>query len=301
MKTESFVSFHPEHLSTPDLHQYLLGAIAPRPIAFASTISADGDVNLSPFSFFNVFSSRPPIMIFSPARSGRDNSTKNTYDNVLEVPEVVINVVTYNMVEQMNLASAAFAREINEFDKSGFTPHPSLQISPPRVAESPVAFECKVIDVKALGTLGGAGNLIICEVLVFHIQDEYLTGEGQIDIPKLDLVGRMGANYYCRTNKSALFTVDKPGWPVAIGIDSLPLQVRESKILTGNQLGKLGGLTHLPTSDEIEKIKSTQIYLSLSSIRGQLTVEQIHERAAELVDKENIKEALSLLMAFEDM
>ncbi len=300
MKTESFTSFHPEHLSTPDLHQYLLGAVAPRPIAFASTISADGDVNLSPFSFFNVFSSRPPTMIFSPARSGRDNSTKNTYDNVLEVPEVVINVVTYSMVEQMNLASAAFAKEINEFHKSGFTPLPSSQISPPRVAESPVAFECKVTDVKALGTTGGAGNLIICEVLTFHIQDEYLSEQGEIDITKLDLVGRMGANYYCRTNESALFTVDKPSWPVGLGVDSLPPHVRDSKILTGNQLGKLGGITNLPTPEEIEKIKNTDIHSSLSTTEGQLTLEQIHKKAAKLIDEDNIKEALILLMAFED-
>src|SRR6056300_829211 len=202
-------SIDPKSLPIPQLHGYLLGAVGPRPIAFASTIDKNGVSNLAPFSFFNVFSANPPIMVFSPARSGRTNTTKDTYNNVKEVPEVVINVVNYDLVHQMSLASSPYDPGTDEFEKTGLTPLASETIQPFRVAESPVQFECKVNEVIELGDGGGAGNLVICEVTRIHINDEVLDQDGKIDQHKIDLVSRMGGNWYCRADKTSMFEITK--------------------------------------------------------------------------------------------
>ena len=235
----------PKAVSTAALHGYMLGAVTPRPIAFASTIDSAGNVNLSPFSFFNVFSANPPIMIFSPARRGRDNTTKHTYENVLQVKEVVINIVNYDIVQQMSLSSTEYGKGVNEFEKAGLTPLASQTIKPPRVAESPVQFECRVNEVISLGTQGGAGNLVICEVLKMHINEAVLDADGKIDPVKLDAVSRMGGNWYGRA-KQGMFEVPKPLSRLGIGFDQLPEAIRTSKLLTGNDLAKLANVEVLP-------------------------------------------------------
>jgi len=235
----------PKAVSTAALHGYMLGAVTPRPIAFASTIDSAGNVNLSPFSFFNVFSANPPIMIFSPARRGRDNTTKHTYENVLQVKEVVINIVNYDIVQQMSLSSTEYGKGINEFEKAGLTPLASQTIKPPRVAESPVQFECRVNEVISLGTEGGAGNLVICEVLKMHINEAVLDADGKIDPVKLDAVSRMGGNWYGRA-KQGMFEVPKPLSRLGIGFDQLPEAIRTSKLLTGNDLAMLANVEVLP-------------------------------------------------------
>ena len=245
------VSLDPKELSVPILHQYLLGSIGPRPIAFASTVDKEGNRNLAPFSFFNVFSANPPILIFSPARSGRMNTTKDTHNNVKEVAEVVINVVTYDMVHQMSLASSPFEAGVDEFEKAGFTPVASDTIRPFRVKESPVQLECKVLEVKELGENGGAGNLVICEVLKIHISESVLDQKGMIDQEKIDLVSRMGGNWYCRANGESLFEVDKPLTAIGIGVDALPAKIKMCKELTGNDLGILGNLQSIPNAEEM--------------------------------------------------
>lgn len=249
-------SFEPKELSTGRLHGYLLSAVAPRPIAFASTIDKDGNPNLSPFSFFNVFSANPPIMIFSPARRVRDNTTKHTLENVKVTKEVVINVVSYDMVHQASLSSTEYAKGINEFEKAGLTMLKSDIVKPFRVAESPIQFECKVTDVIALGQEGGAGNLVICEVVKLHIEDEVLDADGIIDQEKLDLVARAGGSYYSRA-KNGFFEIPKPLTTLGIGVDSLPEDVKNSMILTGNNLGMLGNVEALPTQDEIHTFIET--------------------------------------------
>lgn len=275
----------PSEVSIPKLHHYLLGAIGPRPIAFASTVDKEGRRNLAPFSFFNVFSAHPPILIFSPNRSGRTGETKHTHDNVKEVPEVVINIVNYAMVHQMSLASSPFPKEVDEFIKSGFTPIKSQTIRPWRVEESPVQIECEVLEVKELGQKGGAGNLIICEVKCIHIQEEVLDANEDIDQTKIDQVARMGGNWYCRAHGDALFEVQKPITTIGIGIDSLPDSVRLSSVLTGNQLGQLGNLEQLPTVEEIEKAKL--------SVNSQDNIELL---AARLINNGEVKKALCLLL-----
>lgn len=235
----------PKAVSTAALHGYMLGAVTPRPIAFASTIDAEGKVNLSPFSFFNVFSANPPIMIFSPARRGRDNTTKHTYENVLQVKQVVINIVNYDIVQQMSLSSTEYGKGVNEFEKAGLTPLASQTIKPPRVAESPVQFECKVNEVVSLGTQGGAGNLVICEVLKMHIDESILDVNGNIDPIKLDAVSRMGGNWYGRA-KEGMFEIPKPLSTLGIGFDQLPKAVYSSKFLTGNDLAMLANVQMLP-------------------------------------------------------
>jgi len=235
----------PKAVSTAALHGYMLGAVTPRPIAFASTIDSAGNVNLSPFSFFNVFSANPPIMIFSPARRGRDNTTKHTYENVLQVKQVVINIVNYDIVQQMSLSSTEYGKGVNEFEKAGLTPLASQSIKPPRVAESPVQFECRVNEVISLGTEGGAGNLVICEVLKMHINEAVLDPDGKIDPVKLDAVSRMGGNWYGRA-KQGMFEVPKPLSRLGIGFDQLPEAIRTSKLLTGNDLAMLANVEVLP-------------------------------------------------------
>lgn len=243
---------NPKEIPVPKMHGYLLGAVAPRPIAFASTLDEAGRVNLSPFSFFNVFSANPPIVVFSPARRGRDNTTKHTYENVKVVPEVVINIVNYAMVEQTSLASCEFPKGVNEFIKAGFTEVQSDVVRPPRVAESPVAMECKVNQVIELGTGGAAGNLVICEVVRMHIKDEVLDEQGRIDPYKIDLVARMGQDYYCRAQGEAIFSVAKPNEKLGIGYDQIPEFIRNSGKLTNNELGKLGNIEQLPDRERIQ-------------------------------------------------
>lgn len=250
------ISYNPKDLSTGRLHGYLLSAVAPRPIAFASTIDKEGNPNLSPFSFFNVFSANPPIMIFSPARRVRDNTVKHTLENVEAIKEVVINVVNYDMVHQASLSSTEYAKGINEFDKAGLTMLASDVVKPFRVAESPIQFECKVNDVIKLGTEGGAGNLVICEVVKFHITEEVLDDNQVIDQEKLDLVARAGGSYYNRAKKG-FFEIPKPLSTLGIGVDAMPEEVKNSMVLTGNDLGMLGNVEELPNQKEIDAFITT--------------------------------------------
>lgn len=274
-------SIDPKSVSTAHFHSVLLTAVAPRPIAFASTVDENGNVNLSPFSFFNAFSANPPILVFSPARRVRDNTTKHTLENVLKVPEVVINIVDYPIVEQMSLASTEYGEGVNEFVKAGFTEVASERIKPPRVKESPVAFECKVLEVKSMGDHGGAGNLIICEVVMAHVQDHLLTDDQKIDPTKLELVARMGGNWYTKTNSETMFEIPKPLTTMGIGFDQLPDNVRNSAVLTGNNLGRLANVEHLPGKDEI------------LSIANEPEVSAILENFAD--DEESLEKELHLL------
>ncbi|MFD2916686.1 flavin reductase family protein [Psychroserpens luteus] len=251
-------SFNPKDISTGRLHGYLLSAVAPRPIAFASTMDAEGNPNLSPFSFFNVFSANPPILIFSPARRVRDNTVKHTLENVEATKEVVINVVNYDIVQQMSLSSTEYDKGVNEFDKAGLTMLSSEIVKPFRVAESPVQFECKVNDIIHLGTEGGAGNLVICEVVKLHIADEVLDENELIVQEKLDLVARAGGSYYSRA-KNSFFEIPKPISTLGIGVDNMPTEVKNSMILTGNDLGMLGNVEALPSKSDIEKFVSEMI------------------------------------------
>lgn len=245
-------SFIPQDITTPELHGILLGSIGPRPIAFASTVNETGEHNLSPYSFFNVFSANPPIMVFSPARRVRNNTTKHTLENCQKTKEVVINVVNYAIVQQMSLSSTEYPEGVNEFEKSGLTMLDSDLVKPARVAESPVQYECKVNEIVALGEEGGAGNLVICEVLKVHIDESLLTNDLKIDQYQIDLVARMGGNWYSRANKG-MFEVEKPLKKLGIGVDQIPKNIRLSEILTGNDLGKLGNVEALPTQEEIKK------------------------------------------------
>lgn len=245
------LTIDPKEIPVPKLHHYLLGGVGPRPIALASTVDKDGNPNLSPFSFFNVFSANPPIMVFSPARSGRTGATKNTFDNVKETKEVVINVVTYDIVQQVSLSSSPYEKGVNEFIKSGLTPIASDLIKPFRVKESPVQFECKVNDIIELGQNGGAGNLVICEVVKIHINENVLDENDMIDQQKIDLVSRMGGNWYCRADQHAMFEVSKPITTIGIGVDAIPGPIRNSTILTGNELGLLGSVEQIPTKEEV--------------------------------------------------
>lgn len=290
----------PDSVSTADLHQVLLTAIAPRPIAFASTIDADGRVNLSPFSFFNVFGANPPIVIFSPARRVRDNTTKHTLENVLAVPEVVINIVNYAMVEQMSLSSTEYAQGVNEFTKAGFTEVASAKIRPPRVGEAPVALECTVEQVIATGQEGGAGNLVIARVVAIHIRTEYLDEQGRLDTQKLDLVARMGSNWYCRANGDALFEIPKPLHTLGIGIDQLPAHVRDSPILSGNNLGRLGNLPLLPHPDAVAAYAAEHPdwVALLRNMPPTERTEQLHRYAQALIEKGETAEALLALCVF---
>ncbi|MBS1951197.1 MAG: Nitrilotriacetate monooxygenase component B [Cytophagales bacterium] len=243
---EDYLSIDPREIGTAKLHGLMQGAIAPRPIAFASTVDRNGKVNLSPFSFFNMFSTNPPILVFSPSRRVRNNTTKHTLENVKEVPEVVINLVSYSIVEQASLASCEYPVEVNEFRKAGLTELASKHVKPPRVAESPVSFECKVNQIIALGTEGGAGNLVVCEVMMAHFKKGIFDEQGIIDPQKLDVVARMGADYYCRAHGENIFIVPKPNTKLGIGVDQLPQKIRNSSILTGNDLGKLANSEKLP-------------------------------------------------------
>lgn len=294
------VSIDPKDLPVQKLHQYLLGAIGPRPIAFASTVDAEGKPNLAPFSFFNVFSANPPILIFSPARSGRTNTTKDTYNNVKVVPEVVINVVNYDIVHQMSLASSPYAPGVNEFEKAGFTALKSDNVKPFRVAESPVQFECKVNEVIELGTEGGAGNLIICEVLKIHMHDEVLDSNGMIDQQKIDLVARMGGDWYSRANAESMFEITKPISTCGIGFGALPIDIKSSKILSGNNLGHLAGIEKIPDETNVNEYKLLELSdLFVSLEDNPLALEQeLHKRAQSLLDENKLEEAWLTLLSF---
>jgi len=285
------LTIDPKEVSVPELHSYLLGAIAPRPIAFASTIDKDGSVNLSPFSFFNCFGANPPILIFSPARRGRDNTTKDTFENVKETDEVVINVVNYAIVEQMSLSSTEYPKGVNEFEKAGLTEVPSVKVKPPRVKESPVAFECKVLEVKETGTEGGAGNLVICEVLLAHFNEDILDTNKKVDPYKLDAVARMGGNYYCRAQGDAIFEIPKPLKNLGIGVDNMPDDVKNSAILTGNNLGRLGNVEQLPTDEDVKG------FANEPEITGITSKENLHKLAQTYIERGEIDIAWKVLLS----
>jgi flavin reductase (DIM6/NTAB) family NADH-FMN oxidoreductase RutF len=282
------LSLHPKDLTVQALQRYLQGAIAPRPICFASTISADGKPNLAPFSFFNIFSSNPPVAVFSPAYSGRTGAPKDTLLNVKEVPEVVINVVNYSMVQQTSLASSPFPKGVNEFEKAGFTPLPSDLVKPFRVKESPAQFECRVMEIKELGKSGGAGNLIICEIIKIHISESVLDEAQQIDTKKIDLVARMGDNWYCRAHGEALFEVEKPITTIGIGIDQLPDEVRNSRIFTGNNLGLLGSVERLPGEEELKEFRKNMKNFS--------SLDEKHSYVKALLEANKVKDAWMVLL-----
>lgn len=282
----------PKEYGNQNLFKLIGGGVAPRPIAFAATIDKEGNHNLSPFSFYNAFGVNPSTLIFSPSRRGRDNTTKHTLDNIKEVPQVVLNAVTYDMVHQMSLSSTEYAKGIDEFVKAGFTPVESEIVLPKRVAESPLQFECEVREVIETSGKPGSGNLVICEIVFIHVNENILDNEGGIDPDKIDLVGRLGGNYYVRTSGDAKFKIPKPLGLTGMGVDNLPDNVRFSKVLTGNDLGKLGGLDEFPTKEEINN------YIKFNNISElKKDVVKLHEFAHTLLDAGKVKEALIVLMA----
>jgi flavin reductase (DIM6/NTAB) family NADH-FMN oxidoreductase RutF len=287
----------PGQIKTAQLHNYLQGAIAPRPICFASTVDKDGRPNLSPFSFFNLFGSNPATLIFSPSRRVRDNTTKHTLENVLETMEVVINVVTYAMVQQASLASCEYPKGVNEFEKAGFTPQPSEKVKPFRVKESPVQFECIVREVLPQGQEGGAGNLVICEPVLIHINDAILNENGAIDPHKIDLVARMGGDYYCRASGAAVFEVAKPLTELGIGIDALPLAIRQSSILTGNNLGQLANVLQQPTVDPAFDDDHLKNIIQYYSITPEEMEKELHRHAQHLLEQGRVQDAWQVLLA----
>jgi flavin reductase (DIM6/NTAB) family NADH-FMN oxidoreductase RutF len=283
----------PKTIPVSKLQGYLQSTVSPRPIAFVSSVDHEGKVNLSPFSFFNMFSMNPPILVFSPSRRVRDNTTKHTLQNVLEVPEVVINIVSHRMVQQTSLASVEFPKGVNEFYKAGFTEVPSERVKPPRVGESPASFECKVNQVIPLGNEGGAGNLVICEVLLAHFNDEIFDESGKVDPGKVDAVARMGRDYYCRAHGENIFTVPKPTDKVSIGVDRIPSDIRNSTILTGNDLGILGSALTLPDAETIELFKSSREGISILK----QSTGSIHLLAQKKLKEGKMEEAWKILLA----
>ena len=288
------------NLKPGEVQNYLQHAIAPRPICFASTIDKAGNVNLSPFSFFNMVSSNPPIVIFSSARRVRDNSTKHTLENVLEVPEVVINLVDYDMVQQVSLSSCEFPKGVNEFVKSGFTMEPASQVIPPMVKESKIKLECKVLEVKPLGNMGGAGNLVICEVICMHIDDSILNDQQMIDQTKLQLVARLGGDWYCKVDEQSLFKVAKPNMQLGIGFDALPEGIRNSPILNGNNLAQLANVHEMPTVDPAfndDKLKNIIQYYSINPNEME---NELHHYAKQLLNEGKVNAAWQVLLADEN-
>lgn len=292
------LTIHLKDLKPAERQNFLQHAIAPRPVCFASTIDEKGNVNLSPFSFFNLFSSNPPVVVFSPARRVRDNTTKHTLENVLEVPEVVVNICDYNMVQQVSLSSCEFPKGVDEFIKAGFTKEPSQIVKPPRVKESPVQLECKVMEVKPLGNEGGAGNLVIAEVLLMHINEAILNEEkNMIDQTKLHHIARLGGDWYCKVDSTNLFKVEKPNVKLGIGVDALPESIRSSKILSGNDLGKLGNVHEMPFIDPSfndDRLKNIIQYYSLNPDDMD---KELHLYAKELLEQGKVKEAWQILLA----
>ncbi|HNJ93232.1 MAG TPA: flavin reductase family protein [Ferruginibacter sp.] len=272
-------------------------AIAPRPVCFASTVDKAGQVNLSPFSFFNLFSSNPPVVIFSPARRVRDNTTKHSLENVLEVPEVVINIVDYDMVQQTSLSSCEYPKGVNEFVKAGFTEEKARMVTPPMVKESKVKMECRVLEVKPLGTEGGAGNLVICEVLCMHIDDSILDENGKIDQTKLHHVARLGGDWYCKVDEKNLFKVAKPNTQLGIGVDALPESIRNSPILTGNNLGQLANVHEMPFVDPAFSDDRLKNIVQYYAINPDDMDKELHRYAKELLDAGKVNEAWQVLLA----
>ena len=284
-------------LTIAEKQYYLQHIVAPRPICFASTIDKAGNVNLSPFSFFNLFSSNPPVVIFSPSRRGRDNTTKHTLENVMEVPEVVINIVTYDMVQQVSLSSCEYPKEVNEFIKAGFTEEPATMVRPPMVKESKVKMECKVIEVKPLGTEGGAGNLVICEVLKLHIDDSLFDEYKKLDQRRINHVARLGGDWCCKVDETNLFHVPKPNTESGIGIDALPESIRNSKVLTGNNLGQLANVNEMPLVDPSftdANLKNIILYFSIDPAEME---KELHIYADKLLAEGKVKEAWQVLLA----
>lgn len=292
-------TINPKDLAIPELHALLQGAVTPRPIAFVSSINEAGAVNLSPFSFFNLFSANPPILVFSPSRRVRDNTTKHTLANVLQVPEVVIHVVGHDLVEQMSLASTEYAKGVNEFVKAGLTEVPSNLVAPPRVKEAPVAFECKVLQVVPLGDQGGAGNLVICEVLQIHLDEKILDATGAIAPLKLDPVARLGGNWYTRVTAESLFQIPKPLMTLGIGVDQIPEEIRNSPILSGNNLGRLGNVEQLPSLEELALFSARE---DLEDLRSRFRLDEeswtdhLHRWAKEELEAGNVDLAWKILL-----
>lgn len=280
-----------DELSPFDKQYYLQHLIGPRPICFASTINAKGQINLSPFSFFNMFSANPPILVFSPSRRVRDNTTKHTLQNVLEVPEVAINIVTYDIVQQVSLSSCEYPEGVNEFLKAGLTMEPSSLIKPPLVKESVGKFECKVLEIKSLGDTPGAGNLVICEVLIMHVDDNILDTEKKLDQRNIHHAARLGGNWYCKVDKASLFEVEKPNVKLGIGFDGLPQHIRNSKVLTGNQLGILANTETVPDWDDpFNDSRFIEISNNLTAL---------HQYAAELINAGEVNKAWQVLLRSE--
>ena len=296
----SFVSYEPSSLDARKLHGCLLGGIAPRPIAFVSTMDAQGRPNLAPFSYFNVFSANPPLVIFSPARRGRDATTKHTWDNVLEVPEVVVNLVDHAMVHACSLASSDFPAGVDEFAKAGLTAQASDLVKPHRVAESPVQLECKVVKTESLGSQGGAGQLVFAEIVKMHFREDVLNEHGTPDATRLDLVGRCGGNHYVRVSGEALFEIAKPLGVVGMGVDSLPEDIRLSKVLTGTHLAQLAGVEDLPDETMVNEHKLLELADLFMDHEGDGAAleEALHVRASELLDNDLVDEAWKTLLAF---
>lgn len=286
-------------LSPAQLQNYMQYAVAPRPICFATTIDTAGNINLSPFSFFNMFSTNPPLCIFSPARRVRDNTTKHTLENILEVKECVINIVNYPMVQQMSLTSTDYAKGVNEFEKAGFTMQPSQLVKPPRVAEAPVQMECIVKEVIHLGENPGAGNLILAEVKLIHVREDILDEEGKIDQVKIDLVARLGGDWYCRVTPENLFKVAKPLTTLGIGVDALPKGVRQSYVLTGNDLGMLGNIEKIPSEEDIDLVRHLPAVKEvLDATIGDAVNRQreLHELAKEMLRQGEVEDALKVVL-----
>ena len=295
------VTIDPKEIKTGQLHAHMLSAIAPRPIAFASTVDKDGTPNLSPYSFFNAFGSKPPTLIFSPARRVRDNTIKHTLENVYETMEVVINVVNYDMVQQMSLSSCEYPKGVSEFEKAGFTPIASQLVKPFRVKESPVQFECKVKQVIETGNEGGAGNLIICEILLMHVSEAVMDENGRIDQHKIDLVARCGYDWYCRSSGPALFEVAKPNLKLGIGLDNIPEDIRLSEVLTGNDLGQLGNLEAIPTYEDVPAFATMpEIQRLMESLEENPGTRKLalHLAAKELIKAGKVADAWKLLLLF---
>lgn len=292
------ITYDVNDLGTSQIHKILLTAVAPRPIALVSTINKKGQINLSPFSFFNVFSANPPVLIFSPSRRVRNNTLKHTLENVGEVDEAVVNIVNFPMVEQMSLSSTEYEREVNEFKKSGLTPVAGKKVRPPLVKESPVSFECKVMNIIPLGKEGGAGNLVITKILYIHIKTKYLNVEGKLDTPSLDLVARMGENWYLQAKKEAVFEIPKPLILKGIGVDKLPKHIFKSKVFTGNDIGRLGNMEKVPSNEEVQKIKTTkEISTILKITDSQKRINSLHTLAKSYLNNGELKQALKVVFS----
>lgn len=284
------MTIDPKEIPLTKLVGYLQGSVSPRPIAFVSSMDKSGNVNLSPFSFFNLFSMHPPILIFSPSRRVRDNTIKHTLENVTEVPEVTINMVNYAMVEQASLASCEFPKGVNEFVKAGFTELASIKVKPPRVGESLASFECKVNQVLPLGAEGGAGNLVVCEILLAHFKDEIFDADGRINPWKMDAVARMGNDYYCRATGENIFEVPKPNVKIGIGMDQLPAKIRNSNVLTGNDLGRLANIEKIPSQEQVEQFKNENPSItSLSEM-------ELHSLAKQALTTSEVEKAWKILL-----